>query len=370
VAEVVLVLGTSGGGVGRHVRSVAAGLVSRGRDVLVVGPAGTEAAFGFTGVGAAFAAVDVAERPRPRSDAAAVRELRHLLLDAGVAHAHGLRAGALAALALVGVRRRPPLVVTLHNAPPVGGGRAATAAYAVLERVVARRADVVLGVSPDLEERMRRLGARQVGAAVVPAPLSASPSRPVADVRAELGAAGRPILLTVARLAEQKGLSVLMSAAAELGRRTPPPLVVVAGGGPLEAALRERVAREGLPVVLLGPRDDVPDLLAAADVVVVPSRWEGQPIFVQEALRAGRPLVATATGGTARVVGDAAVLVPYGDPGQLAGAVAALLDSAVRRSRLSELALRRAGELPSEAGAVDVVDALHARVRGSRPRRG
>src|SRR5699024_11335639 len=63
-----------------------------------------------------------------------------------------------------------------------------------------------------------------------------------------------------------------------------------------------------------GRRDDVPDLLASADVLVSTSAWEGQPINVQEALAAGVPVVATDVGGTGEVTGDAARLVPYPDP--------------------------------------------------------
>jgi glycosyltransferase involved in cell wall biosynthesis len=363
--DIVLVLGTSGGGVGRHVRALAEGLVQRRRRVTVAGPAETDAAFGFTAAGARFAAVDIADRPRPRSDVQAVRRLRAVTSEAGVVHAHGLRAGALCALADAGRRERAPLVVTLHNAPPTGAGRAAAGVYAALERVVARRADVVLGVSPDLEERMRRLGAGEVGAAVVPAPLTAPAAQGARErVRDELRAGDRAVVLTVARLAPQKGLGLLLDAAALLARSAAPPLVVVAGSGPLDVALRQRVEREALPVVLLGARDDVPSLLAAADVVVVSSQWEGQPIFVQEALRAGRALVATATGGTPRVVGDAAVLVPYGDAPSLAAELQALLDDADRRTALGNAALRRAAELPSDADAVDAAEAVYGRADG------
>lgn len=97
--RVALVLGTSAGGVGRHVRSVAEGLVERGARVMVCGPAATDALFGFGAGGARFAEVDLADRPRPASDARAVARLRRLLRDADVVHAHGLRAGALAAAA-------------------------------------------------------------------------------------------------------------------------------------------------------------------------------------------------------------------------------------------------------------------------------
>ena len=76
----------------------------------------------------------------------------------------------------------------------------------------------------------------------------------------------------------------------------------------------------------LGQRGDVPALLAAADVVVVPSHWEGQPLIVQEALRAGAPLVASRVGGIPDLTGeDAALLVPPRDNGKLAAAVLSVL---------------------------------------------
>ena len=99
-AAVLLVLGTSGGGVGRHVASLAAGLVGAGHDVLVVGPAATEERFGFAAAGATFRAGrgrrPARGRPTPRRGPA----LRRLLRGADVVHAHGLRAGGLAVLAL------------------------------------------------------------------------------------------------------------------------------------------------------------------------------------------------------------------------------------------------------------------------------
>ena len=360
--RVVLVLGTSGGGVGRHVGALAAGLGVAGHDVLVVGPAETDAVFGFTGAGARFARWDVSDRPRP-ADVEAVRRLRGLLSGADVVHAHGLRAGGLAVLALRSLRARrragPPLVVTLHNALLANG--VVALAYGVLERLVARGASVVLGVSADLVDRMRRLGASEVAAAVVPSPSGPVSVRDPAETRAELGATG-PLIVTVGRLAEQKGLDLLLDVAGVLADRSPAPLFVVAGDGPLEDSLRRRIDAERLPVRLLGRRSDVPDLLAAADVVVVPSQWEGQPLVVQEALRAGAPVVATAVGGIPAMVGDAAVLVPYGDVEALADAVAALLDDPTARERLSTAARARADDLPDDTDAVDAVLAVYRRL--------
>ncbi|MGP4028456.1 glycosyltransferase family 4 protein [Actinomadura sp. 3N407] len=384
--RVALVLGTSAGGVGRHVRSVAAGLAGRGARVLVCGPAPTEELFGFTGGGARFAEVDLADRPRPVKDAKAVARLRSLLRGADVVHAHGLRAGALAVAACARVapgplrfaRGGPPLVVTLHNAV-IAGGRTA-AVYGALERVVARGAAGVLGVSPDLEERMRALGARSVGHAIVPAPAPQAPPGPAvrADLRAELEVGERPLILTVGRLAEQKGLPTLLDAARDWAGRTPPPLVAIVGDGPLQDELRARVEAEELPVRLLGRRSDVPGLLAASDVAVVPSVWEGQPLIVQEILRAGRPLVATRVGGIPGMVGaagraadggagpllhgpesEAALLVPPGDAGALERAVSRVLDDPALAARLGSAAAQRSAMLPGEDDAVDQLADLY-----------
>ncbi|MGI5169242.1 glycosyltransferase [Spirillospora sp. CA-253888] len=238
----------------------------------------------------------------------------------------------------------------------------------------------MLGVSPDLVERMRELGARSVGDALVPAPAPRSQPGPAAraDLRAELGVGERPLIVTVARLADQKGLPTLLDAAAGWARRDPRPLVAIAGDGPLEPALRARIEAEGLPVVLLGRRADVPALLTAADVAVVPSVWEGQPLIVQEILRAGRPLVATRVGGVPVMVGadrpvrrgpggpllhgpesEAALLVPPGDAAALERAVGRVLDDPALAVRLGAAAAQRAATLPGEADAVDQLAGIY-----------
>ena len=97
------------------------------------------------------------------------------------------------------------------------------------------------------------------------------------------------------------------------GPRSAAALLVIAGQGPLQAALRSQAEAAGVAARFPGQRQDVPALLAAADVVAVPSAWEGQPLIVQEALRAGRPLVASRVGGIPDLTGpDGAVLVPPG----------------------------------------------------------
>jgi glycosyltransferase involved in cell wall biosynthesis len=369
--KVAIVLATSAGGVGGHVRSVVTGLLERGAQVAVLGPASTDELFGFAAAGARFAAVEIADRPHPAGDARAVARIRRLTRDADVVHAHGLRAGGLAALALAravpaslrtGV---PPLIVTLHNAVIAGG--MIGAAYATLERVVARSATEILAVSPDLEERMRSLGASAVTRALVPAPPHRRSEDAAAQskLRAEVGAVDRPLVAVVARLAEQKGLPLLLDAAAGWTRRTPPPLVAIAGEGPMEAPLRARIEDENLPVRLLGRRSDVPELLAAADVAVVSSVWEGQPLVVQEVLRAGRPLVATRVGGIPGMVGEAAVLVPFGDAAALEAAVLRVLDEPEFAERLASAATEQALRLPTEEDAIDQLTSCYARATGT-----
>jgi glycosyltransferase involved in cell wall biosynthesis len=176
----------------------------------------------------------------------------------------------------------------------------------------------------------------------------------------------RPLILTVGRLADQKGLPTLLDAAAGWGRRTPPPLVVIAGDGPLKEPLRARIEAEKLPVRLVGRRSDVGRLLAAADLAVVPSVWEGQPLIVQEILRAGRPLVATDVGGIPELVGDAALLVPPGDAEALEAAVGRVLDDPALAVRLGAAAAQRATALPSEEDAVDQLADLYADLTSRR----
>jgi glycosyltransferase involved in cell wall biosynthesis len=364
-AAVTFVIGTTAGGTGEHVRMLAAGLARRGTAVTVAGPAQAESRFGFASLpGVAFAAAEFGSRPRA-GDAVAIARLRRTLAGSRTVHAHGLRAGALAVLALTGRRgtgtRRSAVVVTAHNAPPGGGADALI--YRLLERIVARGADLILCVSPDLERRMRAAGARRVFRAVVAAPDSPQPAN--AGDQAGLPPAqldpGRPLVLAAGRLAPQKGFAVLLEAAAAWQDLRPVPLLAIAGDGPLAAGLRTRAAPLGDGVRFLGQRDDVPALLAAAQVFVMPSVWEGQPLVLQQALRAGAAIVATRAGGIPALAGhDAALLVEPGDAHALGAAVHAVLDDPVLASRLRAAARLRAATLPGENDALEAALASYA----------
>ncbi|MEV0157456.1 glycosyltransferase family 4 protein [Micromonospora sp. NPDC050686] len=354
--SVALVLASSTGGVGQHVRSVARGLAAAGASVLVCGPAATQEQFDFTGAGARFVPVEIPASPTP-ADARAVAALRRALADApvDVVHAHGLRAGLVAVLA----RPAVPLVVTWHNAVLAGGLRGRLSRLA--ERVVARSATVALGASADLVARAAALGATDARLAPVAAPALPAPRRRRAAVRAEFGvAAGQPLILSVGRLHPQKRYDVLVDAAARWRTRRPVPVVVIAGSGPAYLPLAARISAARAPVTLLGHRTDVADLLAGADLALVTSDWEARQLFAQEALRAGVPLVATDVGGLPELVGDAAVLVPPGDVDAVDAAVRGLLDDEARRADLARRGAERAAGWPTEADTVAALAALYA----------
>ncbi|GAA1468475.1 glycosyltransferase family 4 protein [Nocardiopsis exhalans] len=354
--RIALVVGSVSGGVGRHVRSLGEGLLRRGYRVAVVGPPSAEREFGFAALGMRFSPVQIGPAPS-LGDPGVVLRLRALLRGADVVHAHGLRAGALCALA--GAR---PLVVTAHNAPPVVEG-ALGAVYPVLERIVALRAEVALGVSGDLVRRLRAAGARDTRMAVVAAPETGRPLKGRAETRADLAVLPeRPLLLTVARLAEQKGLDMLLAAAPRIADRAPEPVVAIAGDGPLWGELHDTAAEMDVDVRMLGHRSDVADLLAAADVFCLTSQWEGPSLVIMEALRAGLPVVATRVGGIPDLYAGTVLMVPPGDPEAFAAAVGRVLDDPVLAADLRARSAEAARELPSEEDAVEAACSVYKAV--------
>ncbi|WP_415948954.1 glycosyltransferase family 4 protein [Streptomyces sp. KLOTTS4A1] len=345
----VQVLGGGSAGSSVHVRSLTGGLVARGVRVTVCAPAGLDERYGFTAAGARFVPV-----PR-RADPVSVAALRAVCDEADLVHAHGLHAAVRSSLARPAHdSRRVPLVVTWHTRAHADGPRARLSGF--VERRAARAASVVLATSSELVDRARSRGARDARLAPIafpaperpPAPGHDDPDRLKHKVRAELGAEDRPLLLAVGSLERHRGYEGLLDAARSWLRLDPVPLLVVAGEGPERAALQRRIEDEGLRVRLVGRRDDVPELLTAADVALLPSRWESRSVLAHEALHAGVPLVATAVGGVPELVGDAAELVPYGDARALASAVEGLLADPGRRAALRERGLVQAAGWPTE----------------------
>ena len=204
-------------------------------------------------------------------------------------------------------------------------------------RALARGVDRYLAVSGEIaDELVERLGwpaeKVEVSYNAVDVERFRVPSPP--GLREELGGEGRPLVLTPARLNEQKGHPALFEAIAQV----PDALFVLAGDGPEQAPLEALAERLGITdrVRFLGRREDIPQLMAACDVFALPSLYEGSSLAVLEAMAAGIPVVSSAIGGTEELIEDgrSGLLVAPGDSQGLAAALRRVLGDAALRERL------------------------------------
>ena len=371
------------GGVRAHIRQVSQLLAKDGHQVLLAGPSNVI----FPAPGAVDGAclrtyqIDIGARPSG-ADLKALRQLKQLAATVEVIHAHGLRAGALAVLAVkrLPAAKRPRVVVTLHNLP-VGSAPTRLVGKA-LHLVVVKGADYVLTVSPDLLEKAKQLGLKAGEIAVVPAPargcmdhvaqpeISQDSAQSLdagsgVDSGSGYGASSdtdcdaAPCLLTIARLAPQKGLDLLLEAATLIKQRGIDFTWLVAGDGPLKAQLNQQIDDAALPVKLLGRREDIGALLAQADVVVQTSYWEGQPLTLREAMQAGRAIVATDVGGSAYTLAGCGQLVEP-QAGPLADAVVAVISDPKRRETLEAASRAAVAKIPGETQLREQLDRVLA----------
>jgi glycosyltransferase involved in cell wall biosynthesis len=231
--------------------------------------------------------------------------------------------------------------------------------------VLSRWADAVLAVSDGVRQRL--IEDEGVDPSVIRTFPNGVPTLPDAvddRVRRELGIpSDDPVVGTVCVLRREKGLDVLVESAAILSKLFPRLKVLIAGIGPEEARLRAMVADAGLEdtVVFLGPRRDVPHVLAALDVALCTSDWEGMPISVLEYMAAGKAVVSTRVGGIPDVLenGREALLVDRRDPEAVAEAVARLLRDEVLREQLGTRARERHGRDFDVDGVVTRLEHLY-----------
>jgi len=262
-----------------------------------------------------------------------------------------------------------PSVATIHGRNWATGSRRRGLAYRALRRLGMR----IVAVSHDLAAFLAAglplpLEAITVVHNGIPLPTPAAEAERATarrETRAELGVpAGAPLLLAVGNLYPVKDHASLLRAAATL----PGVHVAIAGRGEEEAKLRALAAELGLAprLHLLGLRDDVARLHGAADVFVQPSRSEGLPLAILEAMGAGLPVVATRVGGVHEAVldGETGRLVPPGDPDALAAALRPLLEAPALRAALGRAGAERA-ERAFSLGAM--TDAYRALYRGEAP---
>ncbi|KHS52891.1 glycosyltransferase family 4 protein [Brevibacterium linens] len=390
--RIVFTIGTSTGGVGTHVHALARDLAAAGHEIGVIGPAATDEHFGFSLLsGVRFGVLELGTGIGA-SDAALIRRQRTLLRSFApqIVHAHGFRAGLITLLTLRTLKSRPKFVLSLHNQASGQGlrGRVETR----VETMLARGTDLVLGASTDLVDRARELGAQTArflpAAAPEVTPVSAEAA---AATRANLAEEfdfdpGALIVLAVGRVAKQKNYPMLVRALARLGegnrqaqgnrqnegnRQTegnqPSEIVALIAGAADDEVLAEvraqyddAAAASAIPALhFLGPRDDIAELAAAADIYALTSVWEARALVLQEALISGKAIVATATGGSAELVGDAGILIDHDDDAAFAEAVAELAVDPARRAELGTRARARGAELPDEREVAEELAGLY-----------
>ncbi|WP_433435252.1 glycosyltransferase [Nonomuraea sp. CA-141351] len=235
-----------------------------------------------------------------------------------VLHAYLFECRLLGALAarLAGV---PVMVAGWRNA-----GEPRRRSVLALERVAGRMTDHVVANAVAVAEEARavlKVPARELSVIY-------NGLRPCAfdEVEPQGVDTGLPVVLCVASLSSQKGHRFLLEAASLLQRRGRPCTFVLIGEGPERRRLNGLARELGVDARFLGERPDVQAFLARADVMVLPSLWEGMSNAVMEAMAMGRPIVATAVGGTPELLEDRGLLVPARDAEALADGIARVLD--------------------------------------------
>lgn len=322
MTRVLEVMALSTGGIGRHVASLVTALDGDGVEIDIAAPAST-----VTPMPKAVIPLDI-----PAGVSFSMMSARRALAEMieqgryDLVHAHGLRAG----LVSLQAASDTPVIVTLHNLiRRETSGRLLSILFRRGETRILDEARRVFAVSEEMAATLAQRVPRQAHKIELlriglPEPKA---SRSADEVRGELDAVDRPLVLTVARLARQKALDVLLRAIAMIDEA----VLAIVGDGPLEAELRS-LARElaiADRVRFVGRREEVGDYLHAADVFALSSTWEARALAAQEAILAEVPVVSSAVGGMPELIIDrvSGLLVPPKDPKRLAKGIRELLES-------------------------------------------
>jgi glycosyltransferase involved in cell wall biosynthesis len=351
--RVLQLLGPSTGGIRRHVTFLTDALREQGWAVEIAGPPRV-----LDGLGMLDHVVAIPGGPRPVASMRAVSALRRLLPGYDLVHAHGLTAGWLASLARRG--DKPALVVTVHNVVLREAAGRATPLLRYLERRLPARVDQVIAVSPEIATYLAAGAPVTTIGAFGPRP---QPRRTPAQVRAALGVDdAAPLVVCVARLHPQKGLDLLLDAWPSVAAAAPSARLVLVGEGPLEEALRADAARLAVSArPVFAPPMHPADELAAADVVVIPSRWESGPLVLTEAIALGRPVVATRVGMVPDMVADgqSGWIVAPSDSAALGAALIDALRDPAEAARRARAASQRAAAILDTPSRVALVEDVY-----------
>jgi len=337
------------GGIQRHVLGLSASLRGRGHCVFF---AGTPGNWLNRSLDAAFLPLDldaVAEQ-----GGALPRRLLHVFKAAArlrafltrerieLIHAHESAPALVAGVATIGLST--PTLVTYHGAEPERVAQFGRIARVVARRVITtshRGAADLCGPGGVPASKLRVIG---LGVDAAPA-VDEAVVRRLRDQL--LGAGGQRLVVTVARLAHQKAIDVLIEVARRTRLRHDRIRFAVVGDGPLRDDVRRWASEAAVErhLTFIGHSERPHDFLAAADLFLLPSRWEALPIAIVEAFRAGLPVIATDAGGVRELVDDSVgKVVAIGDVEALTEQVSTICTNDALRARLGANALARAGE--------------------------
>ncbi|WP_218061648.1 glycosyltransferase [Planobispora rosea] len=333
------------GGVAVYVAAVAADQARRGWDVAVACPGRGRLPAELAALGVRWLEWEAGRSPGPGVPGEA-RRLRRLLgrFRPDAVHLHSAKAG------LVGravIRGAVPTLFQPHGWSWLAARGATARAALAWERAATRWTSLLVCVGEGEADLARSHGLRG-DVTVVRNGVDLGRFRPAGPgvrtaARALLGVPERvPLAVCPGRVTRQKGQDLLVAAWGRVRAEVPGARLAIVGDGDLRPVLRS-CAGPGIAFA-----DAVADLrpwYAAADVVVLPSRWEGLPLTALEALASGRPLVASAVPGLSEVVtGEVGALVPAGDPAALAEAVAVRLRHPGLAAREGEAGIARAAD--------------------------
>ena len=359
------------GGLFRHVVDLVGGQVARGHRVGLVldnltGDARSAAILAALAPSLALGitSIPIPRQLSPRDLGAVVHVSRRLRqVHADVVHGHGAKGGAAARLAFVG---RP--IVRAYT--PHGGSllldhtKLTGKAYLLMERALMARGDLYLFESAYSANVFRnKVGTPRGLVRIVHNGISRGEFAEVAP------AANASDIVFLGEFRPVKGIDTLIDAIAALHRDGQPLTATLVGDGPEAAALRARVAANGLAAAIrFMPPMPMRDALTHGRLVVLPSRAESLPYVVLEAAAAGRPLITTSVGGIPEIYGSLADrLVTAGDVGSLRQAIAAALDDPDAATVTAQVLRQRVMDFFSVDVMVDSILAGYQQAIGGAP---
>jgi glycosyltransferase involved in cell wall biosynthesis len=281
-----------------------------------------------------------------RWDWSVVSQIRRLVKkhDVDVLHPHGYKADLYAWAAAAG--SRVALVATSHNWPSKA---LSMRAYAVVDRLALRSFDKVVVVSDAVAQILRRSGVANEKVELIPNGVDLARFRDVAPaLRTETREGAEPIVGFVGRLvAEKGGVALLHAAQRVLAKRAKTKFVLV-GEGPARQEW-EALSRElGIDrqITFTGARNDMPEVYASFDAMVLPSEIEALPMCLLEAMAAGKPVIATRVGAIPRLImnGTTGLLIEPGDVNGLTKAILRVLEDRDFARRLGEKGRERVAQ--------------------------